>query len=343
MDFLRVKRGRPKKLSEETKCLAMKRFLCEKQEKEGSLDALQIKYVQEGFSDTMQKMLRAIPVITSLPHTLKILPLVNLFEEAAKQLMMSQVELIAASLIFRKLPELDLKASPEELIFLIFFSAKFQVSNDKEVVERLQKRLSQQIRSFDETLNSLSEFTTISTKELIKECSMFNWQSNEINYLYYVDDLLRFCIPYQPHIRKMKRNFTKSRNRKGKNFKDLTKGKQVKIILKDKQEAKESCLKLTLGRRNESSANRNYRKNKFVNKKMEEGEMDDNAFDEVFRLIDLMPVKSFENTLKLDEVLDKGMIDYLDLGDKGFGNEGVEDIEDELDENSLDFLQEFTV
>lgn len=339
MDALQVKRGRPKKLSEETKNLALKRFLCEQQEKEGSLDALQIKYVQEEFSDNMQKMLRVISVTASLPYSLKILPLLNLFEEAAKQFMMSQVELTAVSLILKKLPELTLKITPEELIFLIFFSAKEQVADNEEVIKRLRARLSLQIRGFDETLNKLSPYITVSTKELIKECSTFNLQSIEVNYLYYVDDLLRFCIPYRSHVRTLRKNHKKSRKRKLKKNEEFKLGKQFKVNLKEKQEINELNSQSTRDLRSITKGNRKYRKVKVLNKKIEVQVIDDKVsekdFRDAVRFNELMPVKVFENALKLDEVLERGMQDYLK-----FENEGVQD---ESNETSLNFIQDSTL
>jgi hypothetical protein len=308
MDSILVKRGRPKKISDESRALAFQKFLNEKEEKEKSLCGMQMRYTQESFSDQVQKILRKIPVAASLPYFLKILPLVNLFEEATKQLMMNEIELTGASYIFTKVAELDFEVSHEELVLMSCFAAKVQMENDEETIKRLHEKMNAEIKGFEKCLKSILQVATISVSDLVKEFNKFGWKNETVNYLYYVDDILRFCIPYQSHIRQPSK-------KKNKTIKTHIKSRKSVEIAKVK---KENTKNIELKHVKVKSNGKCGLEKKGV------------AFE------DLIPVRKVEtDELKLDEVLDQGMNNYLELDTNNFRN-------DELNERqSFDLCDEF--
>lgn len=197
-DFLPVKRGRPKKIPDhiKRKCkvifynssIAMSRHHAD----------LQKIYTKANYSQKLRNMISRVPYIVKLPNNYLQLQLQNYLEESAKQLMISELELVGFTLVLEKIFFNNLSISPEELLKLSLFISKQVFESDEEILLIIKNSLKGQFRNFETNLIRLSEGISLSTSEINKRYKEIEkGMYSSINYTYYVDNIIRQSPPYK--------------------------------------------------------------------------------------------------------------------------------------------------
>lgn len=197
-DFIQVKRGRPKKFSDE----ARRRFQISLQTNVSSNTRayadLQKNFIKENYSQKLRNMLSRIPTIVKLPSKILQLPLQNFFEESVKQLMISELELVGFSLILQRIDLNNTELQAEELLKLCFYLAKVAFETSEEVMTSIKDTFKHQYKNFESDLSKINPDLNFSVIELNKRYQeLNNFMFANINYSYYVDDIVRLSPPYQ--------------------------------------------------------------------------------------------------------------------------------------------------
>lgn len=197
-DFIQVKRGRPKKFSDE----ARRRFQLSMQSNLSSNTKLyadlQKNFIKENYSQKLRNMVARIPYIVKLPSKILQLPLQNFFEESVKQMMVSEIELVGFSLILQRIDLNSVELQADELIKICFYFAKITFETNEEVLANIRDLFKHQYKNFENDLNKMNPDLNFTVMELNKRYNELNeFMFTNINYSYYVDDIVRLSPPYQ--------------------------------------------------------------------------------------------------------------------------------------------------
>lgn len=197
-DFIQVKRGRPKKFSDE----ARRRFQLSIQNNLSSNTKLyadlQKSFIKENYSQKLRNMVARIPHIVKLPSKILQLPLQNFFEESVKQMMVSEIELVGFSLILQRIDLNSVELQAEELIKICFYLAKITFETNEEILANIRDLFKHQYKNFENDLNKMNPDLNFTVMELNKRYNELNeFMFTNINYSYYVDDIVRLSPPYQ--------------------------------------------------------------------------------------------------------------------------------------------------
>ena len=197
-DFLPVKRGRPKKITDKNQRktkgnpyssgVAMSRHHSD----------LQKSYAKENYSQKIRNMITRIPFVVNLPNNILQLQLQNFLEESTKQLMISELELVGFTLVLERLLQKNLNMHPEELLKTCFFISKNVFESNEETLLTIKSSLKCQFKNFEANLIRLSEGMSFSTFEINKRYKEIeNCRYSIINYTYFVDNIIRQSPPYK--------------------------------------------------------------------------------------------------------------------------------------------------
>lgn len=204
--FFQVKRGRPKKISLVEQISRERTFRSNENLDSNSLVLARKAYLKVGFSQKLRLMISILPRHVDFPSNVKLLPLLNLLEESAKKLMVSEIELATASLILSSIDWENSKFMIEETIDCCFFLAKRQLESDKILIDLLQNSLLKHYQNFSAVLCEISKTTENDIKAInsrYKELTMTGYQYN-VNYNYYVDEIIRVSPPYNLSLKRPK-------------------------------------------------------------------------------------------------------------------------------------------
>lgn len=217
MADLQVKRGRPKKISDEDVQVIRKMNKNHKEQYNNTLYNKQILYAEEQFSQDLKRMLLRIPVVTSFPKEAQMSPLEYIIDEAAKQNMISKVELVLSSVYLNKFYEKCNFFSVDEIINSVFFFAKSELEKDQVLLNALKISLQLKYKNLNTILAHLAQLAPISPPEINKQFKILNESRVEnINYLYYIDEILRKSPPYKSKVKDLKKkSLSKGKEKKG--------------------------------------------------------------------------------------------------------------------------------
>ena len=212
--FFHVKRGRPKKYSDHIKFksdliaidsgLAMSRKYSD----------LQIIYTSENFNQKLRNMIFRVPTIVKFPNHILQLQLQSYLEEAVKQLMISELELVGFTIVLDRVLNRNCEIPPEELLKLCFFISKNVFESDEEILLLIKSSLKSEFKNFEINFVHLSQGISFTVSEINKRyMEIENQMYSDINYSYYVDDIIRLSPPYQLSGRNsLKNNYKTDKN-----------------------------------------------------------------------------------------------------------------------------------
>lgn len=206
-DYLQVKRGRPKKFTEDVKrkipvmpissSLAMSRLYSD----------LQKSYTKENYNQKLRNMILKVPYIVKLPNNILQLQLQNFLEESVKQLMISELELVGFTLVLDRVDINNLDIPSEELLKLCFFISKNIFEGNQDILNSIKSSLKGQFKNFETNLMRLSPVISFTIADVNKRYDqMEKYMYSNINYSYYVDDIIRLSPPYQVSDKKSIKN-----------------------------------------------------------------------------------------------------------------------------------------
>ena len=197
-DYIQVKRGRPKKFSDEARRRFQLSLHTNVSSNTRAYADLQKNYIKENYSQKLRNMLSRIPCIVKLPSRILQLPLQNFFEESVKQLMVSELEIVGFSLILQRIDLNTTEIQAEELLKLGFFLSKIAFETSEEVMTSIKDIFKQHYKNFESDLSKINPNLTLTVVELNKRyMELNNFMFANINYSYYVDDIVRLSPPYQ--------------------------------------------------------------------------------------------------------------------------------------------------
>ncbi|OMJ88599.1 hypothetical protein SteCoe_9464 [Stentor coeruleus] len=204
--FFIVKRGRPRKISKE--------FLRSLQESiQNSADSKTLKYLEsqkkylkENYCQKLKMMLSIIPKLVNFPYKVKSLPLLNLFEESAKKHLMNELEIAALSLLLGSVQWESTKYLVEEVIEACCLIAKRYFESNIELVNYLQTKLESQYSNLESIVSSVRKVYSLDLKSINKRLKTLLKHSKKfnVNYAYYVDEIIRMSPPYNIDLKKQK-------------------------------------------------------------------------------------------------------------------------------------------
>ena len=193
-----IKRGRPRKLEIEEYMKLNTIF-------KTSLTAGELKYRRakgayliNSYSPKIDSIIQGIVLSLELPFEFKHLPLLMTTQEAAKQMLISEMELIVFAIIISKNKIAECNLNIEELVKLCFFHTKLILESDLELTHLIRDRLKDEISNFEDKLASIYGTEKISLRKINKWGRRFNgWNIVTINYSYYVDNIILKAPPYK--------------------------------------------------------------------------------------------------------------------------------------------------
>lgn len=193
-----IKRGRPRKLSED-KYLKLNAYFKQ------SLTASELKYrkmksiyINNSYSQKIENLILKILSMLELPYEVKHLPLLIIAQEAAKQMLISELELIVFAIIILKNNLAGCNLRPEELIKTCFFHSKLILESDLELVQIIREYLKNEISDFENKLVLVSGIDSINLRKINKWSKRLEeWRTAEVNYSYYVDSIILKAPPYK--------------------------------------------------------------------------------------------------------------------------------------------------
>jgi hypothetical protein len=205
--YFQVKRGRPKKKDQEV-------FLNLKNQSKNcnlllneSYIVSQKQYLKENYFPTIHSMVSRIPTILKFPIEVKMLALLNLLEENTKKFMMSEIEVATFSVYLGEV-DWNLRVfSPQFIIASCFFLAKKHLETNQAHLTVLENDLKAQFKNFsvnyvEITKNCKFDIKKVNKKyHILKKCI----PESNINYNYYVDDIIRVSPPYNMSLKKVKK------------------------------------------------------------------------------------------------------------------------------------------
>ena len=202
-NFFQVKRGRPKKISLEEQINRERSLNAFGVPDPNSIKDDQKSYLKYVFSQQLQLMISLIPEYVEFPNNIKVLPLFNLLEEASKKVMVSEIELTSASLVLSQVNWEKTKIPVEEIIDCSFFHAKRLLESDKSILDRIQYCLISCYPYFLEHLATITQAVEIDVKSISKRYKQLTRSGHiyNVNYNYYVDEIIRVSPPYNINLK----------------------------------------------------------------------------------------------------------------------------------------------
>ena len=193
-----IKRGRPRKLEIE-EYMKLNTFF------KTSLTTGELKYRRakgayliNSYSPKIDSIIQGIVLSLELPFEFKHLRLLMTTQEVAKQMLISEMELIVFAIIISKNKIAECNLNIEELIKLCFFHTKLILESDLELTHLIRDRLKDEISNFEDKLASIYGTEKISLRKINKWGRHFNgWNIVTINYSYYVDNIILKAPPYK--------------------------------------------------------------------------------------------------------------------------------------------------
>lgn len=204
--FFTVKRGRPRKISKE--------YLKSLQESiQSSADSGTIKYLdkqkvylKEKYCQKFQMMLSVIPKFVNFSSNARSLPILNILQESAKKHLINELEIAALSLFLSSVQWESKNLSVEEVIEACCLLSKKFLESDQELLTYLETKLESQYSNLDKIASLINQNFRINLKKLNKRLKVLIKYSKRfnINYNYYVDEIIRMSPPYNIEIKKQK-------------------------------------------------------------------------------------------------------------------------------------------
>ncbi|OMJ88600.1 hypothetical protein SteCoe_9465 [Stentor coeruleus] len=204
--FIKVKRGRPRKISKE-------RFKSLQNSFQSSGDSSTIKYfekqkiyLKENYCQKFQMMLSVIPKFVKFSSKARSLPVLNFLQESAKKYFMNELEIAALSLFLSSVQWELRNYSVEEVIESCCLLSKKFFESDQELLNYLETKLESQYSNIDKITSLIKKKIHIDLKKLNKRLKALIKSSKKfnINYNYYVDEIIRMSPPYNIDIKKQK-------------------------------------------------------------------------------------------------------------------------------------------
>ena len=209
--FLKVKRGRPKKISEHIKRNLVVNSIESNHVMSRHISDLQINYINENFNQRLRNMILRVPILVKLPNQILKLQLQKILEDCVKELMISELELIGFTIVLERIIINSLSIPIEEFLKLCFFISKNVFESNKDILHFIKSRLSRQFKNFDKNFIQLSQGMSFSIIDINKRYRKFEKIIySDINYSYYVDSIIRVSPPYNVTGKKLLDNDAKS-------------------------------------------------------------------------------------------------------------------------------------
>lgn len=201
-----VRRGRPRKVSDK-QLSELKQFLSSSSKSDSKLySEMQKEYLNETYNQHIHLMVSRFPQFVKFPFPIKDFPLFTLLEEAVKNCMLTAFEISVFSLILENIEWNKIYSSVEILIICSSFLAKKMLESKTEDLEILRLNMSKKYKGFDEKTKELDKHMSFGLKEINER---YNQLRNsrikyDINYNYYIDEIIRTSPPYNINIKKPK-------------------------------------------------------------------------------------------------------------------------------------------
>ena len=201
-----VRRGRPRKVSDK-QLSELKQFLSSSSKSDSKLySEMQKEYLNETYNQHIHLMVSRFPQFVKFPFPIKDFPLFTLLEEAVKNCMLTAFEISVFSLILENIEWNKIYSSVELLIICSSFLAKKMLESKPEDLEILRLNMSKKYKGFDEKMKELDKHMSFGLKEINQR---YNQLRNsrikyDINYNYYIDEIIRTSPPYNINIKKPK-------------------------------------------------------------------------------------------------------------------------------------------
>ena len=196
--LLQIKRGRPKKNCKNIKLNAIWFPINSIQSIGMHYSELKKIYTNKSYNQKLRNMIMRVPIIVKLPSFILKCKLQNFLEESAKQLMISELELVGFTIVLEKLKINHFDIPPEELLKLCFFISKNVFESDQEILIFIKSTLKLEYKNFEINFIRLSQGISFTISEINKRYGEFEKSMHsDINYSYYVDNIIRSSPPYQ--------------------------------------------------------------------------------------------------------------------------------------------------
>jgi hypothetical protein len=196
-DTLPVKRGRPKKIDLLKQRLSLNpqdQEICKKLKQ---LSSIQSEYLKHEYTPRLQSFIWNSLKSLDLPEGSQGVNLVEIFQENAKFFMITELEFVALSQMIQLVDIDSLSISIEELIKICSFIVKKRMESNPIVLDLLECRVRQQYKKFEENLIVFEKFLEFDIRDLnLKYEDLQKSYLRDVNYTFYVDQILRNSPPY---------------------------------------------------------------------------------------------------------------------------------------------------
>ena len=197
-DFLPLKRGRPKKSSNLNKRKSKAISYSSSLVMSRHLSNLQKIYTKENYNQKLINMITRVPHVVNLPIHILQLQLQIFLEESAKQLMLTELELVGFTIVLEKLLLKNLNMPGEELLKICLFISKNVFESNEETLLTIKSSLKCQFKNFETNLMILSQGISFTISDINKRYKdIEKSMHSSINYTYYVDSIIRQSPPYK--------------------------------------------------------------------------------------------------------------------------------------------------
>ena len=205
-EIFQVKRGRPRKLACGGCNLNNPGALLSRNSDYNSCEKNQIAPHHENLSQGVKSIISALLKHACIPNHIKTLPLVYIFEESAKRMMINELELAAISLIIDTMDWDSKSHSAEDRILYCFYLGKKQLESSNLVLDSIEESLKMHFKDISQSHPLLLKEVSIDIKKLSSRYRLLKRNASKINinYNYYVDDILRISPPYKVTGKKQK-------------------------------------------------------------------------------------------------------------------------------------------
>jgi hypothetical protein len=188
-------------------------------------------------------MIWNIPQVVKLPNKILQLPLQNFLEESVKQMMITEPELAGFTLVLERLDLTNTEIPLEELLKICFFISKINFESDEDILKTMKDNLKAQFKNFEQNLMKVNPSMPFSISEINKRYQKLNrFMHSNVNYTYYVDDIIRLSPPYQISDKKFEKKEENS-IKKAENTEKIPENSQKKPFTIKYPKAKSESLK----------------------------------------------------------------------------------------------------
>jgi hypothetical protein len=200
-----VRRGRPRKYTESALKSFRLAFEQALQSEGQQLTGKQKSYLKEIYTPKLKSMISHIPKLVKFPYSTRILPLLNSLEEVVKRHMLNELELAYFCAILQQVPWKTQTRPTDEILDVCGFFTKTLLESDARTLDLIGTKLRGQYKNLDESMqavcyqHNLTDVNTIYTR--LQLCS----NKLNVNYNYYVDEIVRTSPPYQVSAKKPKK------------------------------------------------------------------------------------------------------------------------------------------